>query len=193
MIINGMKKCSRCETLLEITLFCKSKQRGDGYKYWCRKCASKKSIECARNNKEKTNSYLRSWRAANPEKMRQTHLRNYYINRDKILDREKIARDKLKAATFEAYGSACKCCGESRREFLCVDHIHGGGYQDRKANGKSIHHRLKREGYPKDKYQILCNNCNMSLGFYGYCPHHPEITRPRLSGRLRDGASRKKL
>jgi hypothetical protein len=23
-------------------------------------------------------------------------------------------------------------------------------------------------------YRVLCHNCNMALGFYGYCPHHPE-------------------
>jgi hypothetical protein len=30
---------------------------------------------------------------------------------------------------------------------------------------------LKRRGYPQEGYTILCFNCNLSRGFFGYCPH----------------------
>ena len=29
-------------------------------------------------------------------------------------------------------------------------------------------------GFPKDKYRLLCHNCNQSMGWYGYCPHQKE-------------------
>lgn len=28
----------------------------------------------------------------------------------------------------------------------------------------------RRNGYPKG-FRVLCHNCNMAIGFYGYCPH----------------------
>lgn len=92
---------------------------------------------------------------------------------------------RLKEIIFDAYGPECKCCGEKNKEFLCIDHIEGGGCKERKKGPgpRGVFHKIIKEGFPKDKYQILCHNCNMSLGFHGYCPHHPEITRPISTGR----------
>lgn len=107
-----------------------------------------------------------------------------YNARTKPRRLEQIARwrERIRDETFAAYGGArCSCCGETRREFLCLDHVHGGGNIDRKnrrANGGSSggvnwYLALRREGYPPG-YQVLCFNCNMSLGFRGYCPHELE-------------------
>jgi hypothetical protein len=30
---------------------------------------------------------------------------------------------------------------------------------------------LKRNNYPTG-FRVLCHNCNLAIGFYGYCPHH---------------------
>jgi radical SAM protein with 4Fe4S-binding SPASM domain len=30
---------------------------------------------------------------------------------------------------------------------------------------------LKNNNYPKDLFRLLCHNCNMARGCYGYCPH----------------------
>lgn len=29
------------------------------------------------------------------------------------------------------------------------------------------------QGYPKDRYRLLCYNCNCAIGARGYCPHKP--------------------
>ena len=69
------------------------------------------------------------------------------------------------------YGNVCACCGEDKYEFLGIDHIDGGGKKHR-AGFASYPAYLrwlleeKREGF-----RILCHNCNLSCGFYGYCPH----------------------
>jgi hypothetical protein len=78
-----------------------------------------------------------------------------------------------KAEMIEAYGGKCACCGESNYVLLSVDHINGGGQSDRKLHGRgrALYVYLKRLGYPKDGYRLLCHNCNASLGHYGYCPH----------------------
>lgn len=83
-------------------------------------------------------------------------------------------RDKVLAA----YGSACECCGESRREFLAIDHVHGGGNKHVAAlarAGTSLVMHVIRQGFPPD-FRLLCHNCNQARGAYGYCPHERERT-----------------
>jgi hypothetical protein len=77
---------------------------------------------------------------------------------------------------LEHYGNKCFCCGERRVEFLAIDHINGGGKRHRKAikkDGHSFYQWLKVNGFP-DGFRTLCHNCNLALGFYGYCPHEKE-------------------
>lgn len=68
----------------------------------------------------------------------------------------------------------CACCGEATIEFLCIDHIHGGGNEHRRTarirSGASFNYWIKRQGFPEG-FQVLCHNCNMAKGFYGRCPH----------------------
>lgn len=80
---------------------------------------------------------------------------------------------KLRMETFAAYGGAkCVCCGVTYTEFLCLDHINGGGAKERMSEpgGHYLYRRLRKQGWPLG-YRVLCFNCNSSLGFYGYCPH----------------------
>lgn len=78
---------------------------------------------------------------------------------------------KNRLACLEAYGGQCSCCFEKNPEFLGIDHIKGDGAAHRRSAGRNIYRILKHMGYPKDNYRILCHNCNMSYGLYGYCPH----------------------
>jgi hypothetical protein len=78
---------------------------------------------------------------------------------------------KLRAEVLAAYGNKCTCCGESAEEFLSVDHIEGRGSHHRREVGSHMYHLLKKLSYPKDKYRLLCMNCNFSIGMRGYCPH----------------------
>jgi hypothetical protein len=91
----------------------------------------------------------------------------------------KLIRDnhrQWRLEVLEYYGGkppTCFCCGESTYEFLSVDHINGGGNKHRQelmAGSRGTVRWLKREGFP-DGYRVLCHNCNLSYGFYGYCPH----------------------
>lgn len=78
-----------------------------------------------------------------------------------------------KKTVLAAYGNKCACCGEKRFEFLCIDHVYKNGNQDRKIHGKgtAFYLYLIRENFPSG-HRVLCHNCNMSLGSYGYCPHY---------------------
>ena len=103
---------------------------------------------------------------------REATKRWYSKARQKIISRSKEAARVLRSEVLAAYGGKCACCDETAPEFLHVDHIYGGGGEHRREmNGASIYPWLKRRGFPKDQFRLLCVNCNFSLGHYGYCPH----------------------
>lgn len=88
--------------------------------------------------------------------------------------RRAIRHKEIRQKLFAGYGGACSCCGEKRFEFLALDHVDGGGRNERKTlSTAQIARRAVNEGFPA-KYRVLCHNCNQSHGWYGYCPHDKE-------------------
>lgn len=148
-----------------------------------------------KRNREKMNEYRRKWMAANPERKAQ------YTTQEKLKDPKKfqeanikakrkwraknreydrIYSKKIRSEVLTHYGGKCACCNESYYEFLAIDHMNGFGSRHRrelKIEGQKFIFWLKRSNYPEG-FQVLCHNCNMAIGFNGYCPHHPEIIRP---------------
>jgi hypothetical protein len=108
--------------------------------------------------------------------------------------RKRDIRRAIKKEALSVYGGKCECCGEARPEMLNVDHIYGGGLRQRKelglGSGADFYLWLKKQGWPKDKYRLMCWNCNNTLGHYGYCPHkgrpvavNANIPQSTLNGR----------
>ena len=84
----------------------------------------------------------------------------------------KERRRRLRSEVIAAYGGRCACCGETTPEFLSVDHMNNDGAQHRKhVKSGQFYPWLKRNGFPKDGFQLLCMNCNSAKGFFGECPH----------------------
>ena len=88
----------------------------------------------------------------------------------------------LKRRFVAGYGSRCSCCGESRIEFLTMEH----------RNKDGAEHRAKREvqgawrdaiaaGFP-DIYTVLCYNCNQAETHGRMCPHKLETLPPVTTG-----------
>lgn len=70
---------------------------------------------------------------------------------------------KTRKMALEALGNKCQRCGFDDERALQIDHVNGGGSQERKFktfqgsfNNNVIRSFMKGE----DKYQILCANCN---------------------------------
>lgn len=101
-----------------------------------------------------------------------------FAKRDKAATKERVMKIMRKARrdVIAHYGGKCACCGEAHIEFLHLDHIEGGGTQQRaelKRWGNAFYRWLQKQGYPEG-FRVLCANCNEALGHYGYCPRELE-------------------
>lgn len=93
-------------------------------------------------------------------------------------------RREIRAEVLAAYGGRCQCrgCDVTQPEFLAIDHIKGNGAEQRKQLGGSsgaMYIWLKKHGFPKDDYRLLCHNCNQARAHYGACPH--EMSRSAVA------------
>jgi hypothetical protein len=157
------------------------------YYYASREKNIRKSREWEKLNPEKANAGHLKWRNENPEKHREAMRRGMARwrerNPDKVADLNRSDKKRLQAnsanadlkrETMFAYGGSCVCCGEDSIEFLTLDHINNDGGRRRKlgeGGGSKLYRKLRKLGYPKGEFQVLCMNCNFSKGSFGYCPH----------------------
>lgn len=97
---------------------------------------------------------MRKWRAANRGK----------VNTG---SREYVARVRREA--LEVLGLQCSCpgCTVNRYVFLSIDHIDGGGNQERQSGGSYSRHRwiTRNPEEARAKFQTLCFNCNYAKHF----------------------------
>jgi len=121
-------------------------------------------------DKEKRLAYIKEWQAENKEKAKQYKQAWKEKNREKI--RAKYRQRRLDVLAHYSDGKMkCDCCNEGHVEFLCIDHIDGGGSEHRRSITHNDFYRyLVNENYPEG-YRVLCHNCNAAYGHYGYCPH----------------------
>lgn len=86
-------------------------------------------------------------------------------------------RENLRREILAAYGNKCQCpggCDIAEMKFLCLDHINNDGRAHRAEVGTdvaAVYRSVRRLGFPKDRFRVLCHNCNMAREFYGNCPH----------------------
>jgi hypothetical protein len=132
-----------------------------------------------RNHRDHLLAYQRKYRRKNRKHLRKVSLKSYYKTKSKTAKYNsshsayvKVHRANLKRQIIEAYGQKCVCCGETMYQFLTPDHINGGGSEHLRRRGTiGIYRDIIKEGFPRDKYRILCMNCNWARSVYGICPH----------------------
>lgn len=157
-----VKRCSRCHAEKPLEDFYKASAKSKnsyGRRAYCKPCV------LADNRERKAEAMLDPVRAAR--------------YRAGILRRNRAYARRLRDAVLTGYGGACACCGESTPQFLAVDHIHNDGAAHRAElsitraspdTGK-FYRWLRDNGYPRDRLQLLCHNCNGAKAWYGMCPH----------------------
>lgn len=129
-------------------------------------------------NKDKRNAKKREHYAANKDAIRKKQSEYRKNNPETVNSANARWRAEfwpaLRAEMIDAYGGSCSCCGEAEPKFLDLDHINNDGNACRKAhkNGQQEVLALKRSGWPKEKHQLLCCNCNQGKARNkGVCPH----------------------
>lgn len=127
----------------------------------CKQYFTQRRINAPETAKLKRQETHRLWKSQNP---------------DRVLEKDKRYRNKLRQEAIEHYGGKCACCGETNIAFLTLDHIDGCGNQHRRSlfganvSGNAFYRKMRALGYPSG-LQVLCWNCNMAKAHYGICPH----------------------
>lgn len=126
------------------------------------------------------------------------HLRLYYKNHEQNKKQsrtwKKAESVKVKAAVFAAYGGyICRCCGETEKAFLTIDHVNNDGNVWRREKIGKFKGRTTGGGYPTyrwlvkhefpDGFQVLCMNCQFGKRMNdGVCPHQERRNDHPLQG-----------
>lgn len=130
-------------------------------------------------NPEKKKAYDAAYRLSHKKETVQYQKEYYEKCPEKLKKKSRDRSRKIRNEVVEAYGSTCVCCGETEEMFLTIDHIENDGAADRRrltgsrtGGGTRLYRELKRLGYPKDRYRLLCFNCNCGRARNGgTCPH----------------------
>ncbi len=185
-----MRTCNDCDTPLTESNWSPSYERERVYV--CRSCAvartaakqppgSRKAYQARyyQQHRERILKTTRAWQREHPLKMRDSSRRYAKTHIEARNAKSRQKREAIREEVLHAYGHACTCCGETRAEFLAIDHAQGDGAAHRRESslvwsGSAIYLWLKRHGLPKDRFRLLCHNCNMARSCYGSCPHERE-------------------
>lgn len=159
---------------------CGTSNRKNRAKGLCHLCYAKKLYQVAKETTPERLAKVKSdWYQKNKDYCNTQNKEYRLSHKEELASYFLECARKLKWEVIEKLGGECACCGEKRLEFLTVDHINGDGSEHRRSlaspNGKTsqgmIYKDIKKQGYPKDKFRVLCSNCNFSIGVWGYCPH----------------------
>lgn len=114
-----------------------------------------------------------NYKKQDPDRWRRYRQRHWQQIREKQIPENKRYRRVLKTTIINKYGGKCECCKENRMEFLTIEHKKGRGRAHRKkvGVGNVFYNWLNKQRIDKVRFGVLCANCNLSLGIYGYCPH----------------------
>ena len=89
---------------------------------------------------------------------------------------------EIRRVVINRYGGRCACCGESAFDALVIDHVRGGGNNDRKRNG-NIYRRLFRVARRQRGFRVLCHTCNhIARPHGGRCACQDDATRQDVMG-----------
>lgn len=126
-----------------------------------------------KENLEFNRDFSRRYYEENRDLIKERRLVYANENRAVIKERNRERHKKLRDIILSHYRGKCTCCGENCREFLALDHVNNDGNTHRKefrGGSPQFYRWIIKTGFPS-WLQLLCHNCNLSRGIYGYCPH----------------------
>ncbi len=183
--------CRKCQIIKPFSDFYPSKRLATGIRTWCRECDLLYLKQRPKRNDRIPQhiTYADDWSCPKCGSANKKHRSKglcqkcywlHFVHVGHWRERSRSHERTLKWETIRKLGGKCACCGIDTPEFLTVDHVKGDGSDHRRCTPQNprgrhttpkIYRDIKREGYPKDRYRVLCINCNFSIGIWGYCPH----------------------
>jgi len=170
----GPAKCKSCDVMIE--------DRGHSARY-CKTCRAERTKELRNASfKRAYNDPRRKRKLKRFARRNLTRWMSIPGNREALRARERARHLKLKLEAIARFGGKCACCGETKYQFLSLDHVDGDGAEHRRGYGlkspastRRPHflRLLKRDGWKtKSKLQVLCMNCHIAIDLWGGCPHN---------------------
>ncbi len=164
--LNGDRICTQCGVAKpETGEFWVLKPSGGAWP-WCKECRQRRWVDYLNTHRKQVRIRNTNWnrkRRATPE------------GRARQREIQRKCEAKIKAEMIATYGSKCSCCGITEPEFLTLEHVNRDGAAHRKSlnsgGGSSVWRDLKKRGWPKDGFTLLCWNCNCATRFGQPCPH----------------------
>lgn len=115
--------------------------------------------EQERQRNQRRVPYHRQWQAEHPEQVRASKQGYRERTRGKEREYKQSRRVRERLEVLSALGGKCVRCGVDDWRVLQIDHVNGGGTQERRQ-AKSIARYYKDMLLSPEKYQILCANCH---------------------------------
>ncbi len=79
---------------------------------------------------------------------------------------------EAKSRVMASYGPECTCCHEKDQDKLVMDHVLGGGSEEKKSYpSRNVYFFLDGKPVNRQRFQVLCHNCNQAKASLGRCPH----------------------
>lgn len=144
------KTCRTCEISKPITDFGRNVNFHDGINIHCKICTNARNRESYQKFIDRRREDTRNWQKNNAT------WRRSYVNKK---------YKEMKKEIIQAYGGQCATCGFDDPRALCIDHVEGGGIQERKkTTPASFLRKIIKNNFPPE-YQVLCANCNQIKAF----------------------------
>ena len=126
-------------------------------------------------NLEKRRTEARERAQKNKNEINQQRRTAYSYNPNVYRQRQQEKNALIRSHVIMQYGGKCTCCGETKLDFLDLDHVNNDGKKHRQelgfSGGIAICRWAMRNAFPKS-VQILCSNCNQGKRRNGgICPH----------------------
>lgn len=147
----------------------------------CKKCGVDKDIQ----HFAMTKGY-RGWECGSCKGLRHGVWRTTAAGEKWEQTRSQKWYEKLRSQLFEHYGTSCACCGCSKRFFLTIDHIDGGGNRHRQEIKQNFYAWIRKTGFPTG-FQVLCHNCQHGKRVFGQCPCGSSSDDDRPAPSFNDG------
>ena len=168
-----MKLCARCKLDKPEVEFYFDSHRKKLYSY-CKLCHLGMTSDWSKRNNDKRASSARVRYRKSPKKFIAASSEWRHANHERIKRLQRYEWKSLWNKCVAGLGGSCACCGETEKTMLEIDHINNDGSRHRESSGGSVgtYNDIVAQGFPRDKFQVLCSNCNHSKRRnMGVCAH----------------------